>query len=224
MSWVQAFPSLHTTGVPATHPEPASQLSMPLQAFPSLQAPSSGVWMHCPVPGSQLSCVQVMPSSQTTGSYSQPAIGSQPSIVQASPSSQSTGLEMQPRTGSQEVVVHASPSSQSASSSHAAPGPDSAAVAVPVSSVRAGTARGTASRVADGIAGHGVRRRLAVAGVGRRTRLTHAGRRDRLVAKWIARPAGTSERAHEHGREQPRDLRLSHLYASCQRVWPGIRE
>ena len=62
---------------------------------------SSGVFVHAPVAESQVSTVQVTPSSQSTGVPSMQAPPTQVSMpLQASPSSQSAGL-LQPAWSTQ---------------------------------------------------------------------------------------------------------------------------
>ncbi|MCZ7686712.1 MAG: hypothetical protein M5U28_51375 [Sandaracinaceae bacterium] len=106
-STVQATPSSHATAVPAMQPAPATHISTPLQARPSLQRPWSGALAHASVSVSHVSIVQGTPSSQLTESRRQPMEGSQRSVpLQKTPSSHSASLShgsgvSQPPSGSQ---------------------------------------------------------------------------------------------------------------------------
>ncbi len=95
---------------------PAEQLSAVVQASPSSQARVLAS-LRQPVPGSQLSSVHPLPSSQSTDSPDRQAPAEQVSpAVQALPSSQAAVLFVltQPAEGSQVSSVHTSASSQSA--------------------------------------------------------------------------------------------------------------
>ena len=113
LSTVQASPSSTSSGVPAWQSFSASQVSVPVQTSPSSQRLSVARFEMRPVPGSQLSTVQLTPSSGSTGSFEMPVAGSQLSTVQASPSSGSTGAWLTPLPASQLSTVQASPSSTS---------------------------------------------------------------------------------------------------------------
>src|SRR5262245_17314494 len=99
ISVVHSSPSSQLSGVPATHaPEAGSQVSIPLQAFPSLQlvATAVGAPRHAPLTHSS-PCVQALPSSQRPVScvWMRPLIGSHVSVVQGFPSSQLSGVASQ---------------------------------------------------------------------------------------------------------------------------------
>ena len=86
LSAVQAFPSSNASGVPARQSSTASQVSLPEQTSLSSQRLSVATFAM-PLIGSQLSTVQLTPSSGFSGVFETPVIGSQLSAVQASPSS-----------------------------------------------------------------------------------------------------------------------------------------
>ena len=64
LSLVQAFPSSQVLGTPAH--TPLTHASLPVQASPSSQLPLVASWLQLPVPMSQASLVQPLPSSQFT--------------------------------------------------------------------------------------------------------------------------------------------------------------
>jgi len=112
VSIVQALPSLQSasvlqqpaTGVPGLH-TPSAHVSPLVHTLPSSQGAALLVWTH-PVAGSQLSSVQILPSSQFGGGPpTQAPLLHVSSVVQASPSSQGVpsraGLEQMPVAGSQ---------------------------------------------------------------------------------------------------------------------------
>jgi hypothetical protein len=86
-SLVQTLPSLHATGAPGWQ-EPSAHESPFVQALPSLHGAVLFVVTHAPVPGSQASSVQTLPSLHTTGvpGWQLPAAHASP-VVQAFPSS-----------------------------------------------------------------------------------------------------------------------------------------
>ena len=112
-SSVHTFPSSQSVAGPTTQIPPA-QVSLAVQASPSLQGAALFVWTQ-PTAGSQLSSVQAFPSSQFgPGPPTQTPPLQASSVVQASPSLQGTVLFpwTQPVAGSQPSFVHRFPSSQ----------------------------------------------------------------------------------------------------------------
>ena len=129
VSTVQGLPSLQLGAVLVTQ-EPAWQLSVPLHTVPSLQETPFGTGLFWQAPATQMSMVQVLPSSQVvlTVHGRQPKIGvmvqvplrSQTSWVQALLSSQPPVFSQRPAVKAplallvlQASVVQGSPSSQS---------------------------------------------------------------------------------------------------------------
>jgi len=100
LSAVQTTLSSQLGAAPLTHrPVLDSQVSTPLQNWPSSQVTTT--WSHTWCPVSQVSVVHASRSSQSASVLQHPAIGSkvhdpvvgsQPSTVQASPSTQTTGV------------------------------------------------------------------------------------------------------------------------------------
>src|SRR5439155_805055 len=86
VSSVQTLPSSQLSAGPPTQP-PLLQVSLVVQALPSLQGAVLAVWTQPPA-ASHVSVVQTLPSSQATGVNAQPRVGSQVSVVQAFPSLQ----------------------------------------------------------------------------------------------------------------------------------------
>src|SRR5690606_24752864 len=66
-SIVQAIPSSHCTGAPATQPLTGSHSSAPSQKVPLSHTASFGAWTQASLTSSQLSTVQATPSSHATG-------------------------------------------------------------------------------------------------------------------------------------------------------------
>jgi hypothetical protein len=66
-SVVHEIPSAQSTGVPATQPVTALQVSAPLQTRPSLQTAWLAVWVQLSVASLQASVVHETPSLQSTG-------------------------------------------------------------------------------------------------------------------------------------------------------------
>src|SRR6266849_1382115 len=113
LSSVQTLLSLQLAAGPPTH-APAAQVSLVVQAFPSLQGP---VLLVCtqPVAGTQLSSVQTLPSSQLgAGPPTQVPPLHASLVVQAFPSLHGLVLLVctQPVSGLQASVVQTLPSSQ----------------------------------------------------------------------------------------------------------------
>jgi len=80
VSTVQPMPSSQSGGVPATQSEAKVHRSGPLQKLPSSQSASDGALTQPPAPSSQLSTVQVSPSSHEGGTPGrQPSVRSQSS-------------------------------------------------------------------------------------------------------------------------------------------------
>jgi hypothetical protein len=122
---VQDSPSSQLSGVPATHPLIASQISAPLQTKPSLHSESFGTCLQLLVASSHTSVVHATLSLQSGGvPGTQPAVLSQRSAPsQKLPSSQavSNGTCWQTWLMSQKSVVQAIPSLQSASEAQSPP-------------------------------------------------------------------------------------------------------
>jgi hypothetical protein len=107
---VQGSWSSQPTGAPGTQ-IPAEQTSPEVQAFPSLHGPVLLVNEHAPVPGSQPSSVQGLPSMHAAGVLTQPVAGEQASVVHAFASSQLSDPPGTQRPSEQESpVVQAFPS------------------------------------------------------------------------------------------------------------------
>ena len=124
LSSVHGWLSLQSLVVPAAH-LPALHTSLSVHGSPSSQVVVSGLWAHAPVPSSQVSAVQIWPSSQFGAG---PAAHAPPSHVSPSvhflPSSQ--GAELAPNAHfppTQALVVHGFLSSQSAGLSQLPPHP-----------------------------------------------------------------------------------------------------
>ncbi|PKN59548.1 MAG: hypothetical protein CVU56_00545, partial [Deltaproteobacteria bacterium HGW-Deltaproteobacteria-14] len=114
LSSVQGLPSSQCRAAPPTQ-TPAEQVSLVVQAEPSSQGAVLFVWTQ-PIPGSQLSSVHGLPSSQSVAAPLRQAPARQASaVVQGFPSSQLAVLSAltQPRAGSQLSSVQTLPSSQS---------------------------------------------------------------------------------------------------------------
>src|SRR5438552_1407737 len=112
VSSVQGLPSSQLGAAPPTH-RPPLQVSLGVQAFPSLQAALLLVWAQ-PVDGLQVSSVQSLPSSQLRATPPMHCPPLQVSlVVQALPSLQATWLAVwtQPLAGSQLSSMQGLPSS-----------------------------------------------------------------------------------------------------------------
>ena len=119
LSWVQGLLSSQSSAAPDTQ-TPSAQLSLSVQASPSLQSPSCAVWPQ-PFSGSQASWVQALSSLQSVASPARqtPSASHLPSPVQGSSSSHASpspsSVVSQKPAALHEPGTQGSPESQSSS-------------------------------------------------------------------------------------------------------------